>query len=177
VKVTGYKVGAASSVVKNHTYRSSYGDPRLAPGTRKTFTEFVFGVPVKRASMGLYFKLLLGLFAGILLTLCSFYIRPSDTSPRFSLPTASYFGAVANSYLVGSTLPSSGQFGLVDYVTGLSLFTIFVCVSASLYSGYQWIIKKDEEYSRAIDQATRRTVTLLYVAANVVLPFVAFSSP
>jgi hypothetical protein len=175
VKITGYKVLQSSSVVKNHTYRSNYGDPRMDRGTRKTFTQFVFGLGVKRASMGLYFKLLIGLFAGISLTLCSFYIRPSDTSPRFSLPTASYFGAVANTYLVSSTLPSSGQFGLIDYVTGLGLFTIFVCVAASLFSGYQWILKKDEPFSRAIDQATRRTMVVLYLFANVVLPFSAFS--
>ena len=39
-----------------------------APGEHKTFTEFIAGIPVKRASMGLYFKLLIGLFAGISLT-------------------------------------------------------------------------------------------------------------
>ncbi len=175
VKIGGYRVLGASSVVKNHTYKSGYGDPQLAPGTRKTFTEFIFGVPVKRASMGLYFKLLIGLFAGISLTLCSFFIRPSDTSPRFSLPTASYFGAVANSYLVNSMLPSNGQFGLIDYVTGLGLFTIFICMSASLVSGYYYLIKKDEQLSKMIDRSTRLTVLILYILANCLLPISAFS--
>jgi hypothetical protein len=175
VKIGGYRVTGFSSVVKNHTYKSNYGDPRTPPGARKTFTEFVFGMPVKRASMGLYFKLLVGLFAGISLTLCSFFIRPSDTSPRFSLPTASYFGAVANSYLVNSMLPSSGQFGLIDYVTGLGLFTIFICMSASLVSGYYYLIKKDEQLSKMIDRATRNTVFIAYVLANCLLPLTAFT--
>lgn len=176
VKIAGYKVTDSSVVVKRHTYRTSYGDPRLADGERKTFTELVFGMSVKRASMGLYFKVLLGLFAGILLTLCSFFIRPSDTGPRFSLPTAAYFGAVANSYLVSSMLPSSGQFGLIDYVTGLGLFTISVCVAASLVSGYVWLVKKDEAFSRGIDKATRYAVFALFALANAALPFSAFSS-
>jgi hypothetical protein len=176
VKVAGYTVTNFATVVKNHTYKSAYGDPRVAAGTRKTFTSFVMGISVKRASAGTYLKLLIGLFAGILLTLCSFFIRPSDTSPRFSLPTASYFGAVANSYIVSSTLPSTGQFGLIDYVTGLGLFTIFVCMSASLLSGYYYIVKKEENFSKMIDRATRTTILIVYVLANIILPASAYTS-
>jgi hypothetical protein len=175
VKVGGYALTGFWKVVKPHTYKTSYGDPRVPPGTHKTFTEFVFGVGVKRAGMGLYFKLLVGLFAGISLTLCSFFIRPSDTSPRFSLPTASYFGAVANAYLANSILPSNGQFGLIDYVTGLGLFTIFLCTGASLVSGYFYLVKKEEALSRGIDRATRTTVFFLYLIANCLLPVAAFT--
>ncbi len=176
VRVAGYDVRSWSSVVKNHTYRSGYGDPRIAPGTRKTFTEFIFGLSVRRRSLGLYCRLLIGLFAGISLTLCSFFIRPSDTSPRFSLPTASYFGAVANSYLVSSMLPSTGQFGLIDYVTGLGLFTIFICLSASLVFGYYYLVKKDEAFSKVIDRVTRATVCVVYVLANIILPLSVFGA-
>jgi hypothetical protein len=172
VRITGYGVEGSSTVVKRHTYRSSFGDPRVTG--RKTFTQFVFGLRIRRLSTGLYFKVLVGLFAGILLTLASFFIRPSDTSPRFSLPTAAYFGAVANSYLVGQMLPSSGQFGLIDYVTGLGLFTITLCLGASLLSGYQYLVKKDEAFSKVIDRATRTTIFFLYFAANVVLPVCAY---
>jgi len=172
--VAGYDITGVRSVVKNHTYKTSYGDPRVSPGTRRTFTEFVFGLSIRRTSLGLYCRLLIGLFAGISLTLCSFFIRPADTSPRFSLPTASYFGAVANSYLVSSMLPSTGQFGLIDYVTGLGLFTIFTCLSASLVSGYYYLVKKDEAFSKAIDRSTRTTVCILYVIANVILPLSVF---
>jgi hypothetical protein len=175
VRVAGYSVGGLQTVVKNHTYRSTYGDPR-ATGRSRTFTEFVAGVEVSRKSVGLYVKLLLGLFAGVMLTLASFFIRPSDTSPRFSLPTASYFGAVANSYLVSSTLPSAGQFGMIDYVASLGLITIFACVSISLVSGYYYILKKDEAFSKVIDRTTRTTVFIAYLLANVIIPTVALIS-
>ena len=172
VRIASYVVTDFRTVVKNHTYRSQYGDPRIEG--HRTHTSFVMAVSIRRSSVGTYFKLLIGLFAGISLTLASFFIRPSDTSPRFSLPTASYFGAVANSYLVSSTLPPTGQFGLIDYVTGLGLFTIFVCLSASLLSGYQYIIKKEEAFSKVIDRATRSTIFVVYVLANVMLPASAF---
>jgi hypothetical protein len=174
VKISGYRVADFSYVVKNHTYRTSYGDPRITPGARRTFTQFLFGMHVQRASVGLYFKLLLGLFAGSLLALCSLFIRPPTASPRFSLPTAAYFGAVANSYLVSSMLPSTGQFGLVDYATGLGLFTIFICLTASLMSLYVYLIHKDEAFSKAIDRSTFATVLVLYLFANILLPLSAF---
>jgi hypothetical protein len=174
-KIAGYKVTGFSSNVKNHTYKSSYGDPRFKDGSRKTFTEAVFGVKIARISMGLYFKLLLALFAGITLTLCSFFIRPPDNGARFSLPTASYFGAVANSYTISSTLPSTGQFGLIDYVTALGLMTIFICMAATLTSAY-FYVRKDEAFSRTLDRATRTTIAIAYVLANVALPLTAFST-
>jgi hypothetical protein len=174
VRIAGYKVSGFSAVVKNHTYKSAYGDPRFKDGARKTFTEFVYGLKIARMSMGLYFKLLLALFAGITLTICSFFIRPPDNGSRFSLPTASYFGAVANSYTISSTLPSTGQFGLIDYVTALGLMTIFLCMSATLVSAY-YHTRKDEAFSRTLDRATRTTVGIMYILANVALPLTAFS--
>ncbi|MBK9071717.1 MAG: hypothetical protein IPL79_12055 [Myxococcales bacterium] len=173
-KIPGYDVTGFETVVKGHTYKTSYGDPRFTNSSRKTFTKFVVGISVKRASMGLYFKLLLGLFAGILLTFASFFVRPSEGS-RFSFPTAAYFGAVANSYLTGQLLPPSGTFGLIDYVQGLGLFTISICLAASLYSGIIYNIRKDETFSKMLDRATRATILIVYVAANIALPFAAFS--
>ena len=171
VRIAGYDVTSFKTVVKNHTYRSNYGDPN--DGARKTFTEFTCGVKIARSSLGLYIKLLLALFAGITLTICSFFIRPPDAGARFSLPTASYFGAVANSYTISSTLPSTGQFGLIDYVTALGLITIFLCMGATLVSMY-FHTRKQEAFSKSLDRATRITIGVAYVLANVSLPIVAF---
>ncbi|MEZ4367665.1 MAG: hypothetical protein R2939_15520 [Kofleriaceae bacterium] len=172
VRITGYRVAEHAFVVKPHTYRSTYGDPRGAD--RKTFTEYVFGISIERSSIGLYVKLLIGLFAGGLLTLLSFFLRPTD-SPRFGFPTTAYFGAVANSYLISSMLPSSGEFGLVDYVTGIGFFTISVCLVSSLVSWHYYVIRKDEVFSQAFDRATRLWVFIIFVSMNLLLPISAFA--
>lgn len=173
VRIPGYNVSNFKTVVKNHTYKSNYGDPRTT-GTRKTFTEFVYGLKIARTSMGLYIKLLLALFAGITLTIAGFYVRPPDAGARFSLPTASYFGAVANSYTISSSLPSNGQFGLIDYVTALGLTTIFLCMGATLVSIY-FHVRKQEAFSKSLDRATRITISIAYVMANIALPLTAYS--
>ena len=85
----------------------------------------------------------------------------------------SYFGAVANSYLAGSLIPSSGQFGLVEYVTFLGLFTIFFSLVATIASIYLWAIREDRQLSRAFDRVTVGVVGIGYIAVNIVLPLSA----
>ncbi len=174
VKVPGYTITGFSNVVKPHTYKTTYGDPRMEEGKHTTYSEYNFAVTIKRASLGVYLKLFIGLFAGVILTLGSFFIRPADTGPRFGLPSAAYFGAVANTYMVSSLMPSSGQFGLADLVTGIGLFTISLCVAATLTSGYYFLRKDEKEFSKHLDRVSWVSIGIGYVAVNVVLPIAAF---
>jgi|APCry1669189241_1035207.scaffolds.fasta_scaffold31710_1 hypothetical protein len=174
VKIPGYNITSMSTVVKPHTYKTSYGDPRVAEGQRTTFSEYNYGVTIKRNSMGLFLKFFIGLYAGVILTICSFYIHPSDTGSRFALPSASYFGVIANAYMTNSFLPSSGYFGLVDLVTSIGLFTISLCVVASLVAVYYFLQKNEKDFSRQLDQVSRRYIGVGFIAVNILLPFCAF---
>lgn len=173
VRIAGYDVSrTAEQVSKPHTYRTAYGDPR-AEGGRSTFSMYTWGVNIQRAGMGVYFKVFIGLFAGMALCFASFGLRASDAGPRFSMVAGSYFGAVANSYLAASLIPSSGQFGLVEYVTFIGLFTIFFSLVATIASIYLWSIRGEKELSRAFDLVTVGVAGLGYVAVNVALPLAA----
>ena len=175
VGVPGYRITGFSNVVKPHTYKTSYGDPRMAEGKNTTYTEYNFALTLKRSGAGVYLKLFIGLFAGVLLTIGSFFIRPSDTGPRFGLPSAAYFGAVANAYLVNSTLPSSGQFGLADFVTFIGLFTIFACFVSSLISAYFFLKREEKDLSRELDKVSWITIGIGFLIINIVLPVSAYT--
>ncbi len=174
VKVSGYDITGFSAVVKSHTYKTSYGDPRVKEGKHTTFSEYNYGVTVKRNGIGVFMKLFIGLYAGVLLTFCSFFIRPSETAPRYAFPSASYFGVVANDYMTHSLLTSSGQFGLADLVTAIGLFTITFCVIASLISVYYYLRKKEEDFSRQLDKVSLRYIGAGFIAVNILLPICAF---
>ena len=174
VRIPGYQVTGFASVVKPHTYKTTYGDPRLSQDKHTTYSEYNFALTIKRAGIGVYLKLFIGLFAGVVLTIGSFFIRPSDTGPRFGIPSAAYFGAVANTYLVSSLLPSSGQFGLADFVTGIGLFTISLCVLASLMSGYFFLRTEEKDLSRELDRVSWMAIGLGFLIINIVLPIAAF---
>jgi hypothetical protein len=152
----------------------SYGDPRLKEGHRTTFSEYNYAVTLKRNGLGVYIKLFIGLYAGVLLTFCSFYIRPSETAPRYAFPSASYFGVVGNAYMAHSLLPSSGHFGLADLVTAIGFFTITFCVIASLISVYYYLRKKEEDFSRQLDKVSLKYIFTGFIFVNILLPFCAF---
>jgi hypothetical protein len=174
VNIPGYRITGFSTVVKAHTYNTSYGDPRVSANVRKTYSEFVYALTIKRGGMGTYFKIFIGLFAGVLLTLCSFFIRPSDTGPRYALPSASYFGIIANAYMTHSMLPPSNYFGLTDLATGVGLLTISVCVITSLISGHYFLRKKEEDFSRALDNLAWKFIGTGFLTINILMPICAF---
>ncbi len=174
VRVPGYTIDGFQHVVKAHTYLTTHGDPRVKEGQRTTYSEYNFALTIKREGLGVYLKIFLGLFAGVILTLGSFFIRPSDAGPRFAIPSAAYFGTVANTYIVNSMVPTSGQFGLPDFVTSIGLFTISLCVAASLTSGYFYLRKDEKEFSRQLDRASWLSISIGFALLNIVLPFVAF---
>lgn len=73
-----------------------------------------------------------------------------------------------------SLLPSSGHFGLADLVTAIGLFTITLCVIASLISVYYYLRKKEEDFSRELDKVSLRYIGIGFVAINILLPVCAF---
>lgn len=174
LKIPGFTLQKASNVVKPHTYKSSYGDPRLAADTKKTYTQYVVGIEIARSSLGVYAKIFVSLYAALLLAISNFFVKPSDVGPRFSLPSAAFFGAVANSYVANSILPPSGSFGLVDFIAGFGMVTIFLTIALSLVSNYIFVKKEDKALSFVLDRAMFYVVALCSITANVVIPVAAY---
>ncbi len=173
VKIPGYSIAKHSNVVKAHTYKASYGDPRRGEGDKKTYTQYVVGIEIHRSNFGVYAKIFVSLFAALALALSNFFVKPSDVGPRFSLPSAAFFGAVANSYVANSILPPSGSFGLVDFVAGFGMGTIFLTIALSLISNYLYVKRDDKALAYVMDRVMFFVVALCCVAANVLIPMSA----
>ncbi|MEO5363376.1 MAG: hypothetical protein H7838_07100 [Magnetococcus sp. DMHC-8] len=172
-RIPGYRIIKAANTVKPHTYKSAYGDPRRADGDKKTYTQYVVGIDIQRSNLGVYAKIFVSLFAALALALSNFFIKPSDVGPRFSLPSAAFFGAVANSYVANSILPPSGSFGLVDYVAGFGMGTIFLTIALSLISNYLFVKKDDKGLAFVLDRTMFFVVAICCVAANIIIPWSA----
>lgn len=173
VKVSGYTIDKSQQAIKTHTYRTSYGDPREIGKGNRTFSMYTYGIDITRDGMGVYFKIFIGLFAGMALAFASFGLRASDAGPRFSMLAGAYFGAVANSYLAGSLIPSSGQFGLVEFVTFTGLFTIFFSLISTIISVFIWNKIGDKSMSRSFDIVTVVFACTGYALTNVAMPWAA----
>ncbi len=166
----GYTVAGIAYVVKPHTYRTSYGDPRKKENQRVTFSQYVVGISLEKTSLGVFFKIFLCLYASLALALANFFVKSIDVSSRLALPSASFFGIVANYWVVNAILPPSNTFGLVEIVTTFGLGTIFVSVALSLLSNYLYDKRGEVALAHSLDGAMFYTVSLCCVAANVVIP-------
>jgi hypothetical protein len=172
VRIPGYAILGAQNVVKAHTYRSTYGDPRVNEG-RKTYSQYAVDIDITRGNIGVYLKIFLSLFAALALALSNFFVKPSDVGPRFSLPSAAYFGAVANSYVANSILPPSGEFGLVDFVAGFGMGTIFLTIALSLLSNYLFVKRNEQALALTLDRMMFFVLAICVVGANLILPMSA----
>lgn len=169
-RISGYTVLGARNVVKPHAYKTSYGDPRLAENDKKVYTQYIVGIDINRTNMGVYAKIFVSLFAALALALSNFFVKPSDVGPRFSLPSAAFFGAVANSYVANSILPPSGSFGLVDFVAAFGMGTIFLTIALSLLSNYLAVKKDDKDLAFVLDRTMFFVVGICCITANIVIP-------
>jgi len=174
LKISGFKITGKSNVVKNHTYKTSYGSPNRPADSRSIYSQYIAAIEISRVNYGFYFKVFLSLFAAILLALSSFCINPADVAPRFGLPTSAYFGAVANTYLVSSLLPASGSFGLVDSISLIGLFTIFIAIVLSLVAAY-YNRNDKKDLVVVFDKVMLWVVGLCCLAANIIIPWSANS--
>lgn len=169
VTIPGYTIKSIGQVVRTHTYSTTFGDPRRTD--KSIYSQYVSSIHISRVSFGFYFKIFISLFAALALTFASFFIKASD-GPRFALPTGAYFGAVANTYIANSLVPAYGGFGLIDIITGIGLFTIFLAISLSLYSYYLITRKNEPAYSRLFDRIALLVLVFCCLAANIVIPLV-----
>ena len=102
VSVSGYVLGTPKGIEKAHSYKTTRGDPRLPLGTKSTFSQFRFGIPIQRDGFGLYMKMFQALFVAVLVAMLACFIKPTDVDPRFGLGVGALFAAVANSYLAST---------------------------------------------------------------------------
>ena len=169
IRVPSFHVTEFNQAANTHIYPTTYGDPRLQSGDYSEYSHYSYNLKIKRNGLNFFFKLFLGMFAGVTLALASFFIRPQDIGPRIALPSASYFGAIGNMYMVSTITPPSGQFDLTDLVTGIGFLTVTLCVGVTLLSTYYYIRKEEKEFSKCIDLTSFICLSSCYLIINGIL--------
>ena len=162
-KVLGYEVYRTGAVVKDHSYKTRRGDPRLPDDYKATYSQLLFGIWIKRPGWGLYVKMFVGIFAAISIALLVFFIRPNHTSPRFGVGVGAFFAGVASNYVISRQLPQSSEIGLTDFVTGTILITMFLMLLSSVISVRFYETLERPEVVRRFDVAA----FAVFLVANV----------
>ena len=153
VSVEGYTIKNFGIKNEKHTYETTYGDPTLKPDEYSTYSRVVIYFTLERQGGGVFFKLFMGLFISVLISLLTFFINPTDLDPRFGLSVGAIFAAIASEYVISSTLPQNQKLTLVDILHDISFIYIFICILISaislhyMKSGREQVSKKVDGYA------------------------------
>jgi hypothetical protein len=134
VRLDGWEIKDFGIKVFDHTYETNYGDPSIPVNEYSAYSRVVIYFTIQRQGTGLFFKLFVGLFISVLMSILTFFINPTDLDPRFGLPVGAIFAAIASEYVISSTLPQNQRLTLVDILHVVSFIYIFICILLSAIS-------------------------------------------
>ena len=97
------------------------------------FSEFKYLIGVSRPILSAFFKTFWATFLSVMLALLMFVIPKDKEETQFQLGVGSIFAATANYYIISSNSSSIGTLTLADSISFLSVFTIFVSISAAAF--------------------------------------------
>jgi len=157
-------------IEKPHFYKTTQGDPRLAPDSKASHSQARLGIELRRTGWGYFFKMFQALYVAVLISLLAMFIKPTNLDPRFGLGIGGLFAAVANSYVALSLIPDTGIMTLADIVNGLGVWMILLTVVQSAISLHLFKRLGAESLSRRFDQISFALMATGYVVLNVVLP-------
>jgi hypothetical protein len=145
-------------------YDTSFGDPEA---TSSASPRFDIIITISRvASWHILFKLITGIIVAFLISSCVFWIKPSNTDPRFGLCVGGLFAAIGNKYIVESIIPSTNELTLLDSLHNITFITIFIIIILSVISLH--IYERDDEknikLSRRIDITSYAVLNIFYFA-------------
>jgi hypothetical protein len=168
VKIPGYSIYRQGTVEKPHSYKTSRGDPRLQ-GTKATFSQYRLGIWIRRDGWGFFLKMFLPLYVAVAVAILAFFIKPTDTDPRFGLGVGALFAAVANSYINSSMLPNTGVMSLADIISIIGTITILLTLIESTISLHLFDRKDKKMLSHRFDRLSFYVLLSGYIIFNVSL--------
>jgi hypothetical protein len=132
--VPGFTAGNAAFAVREHVYRTSYGDPDLGDGNTSVFSRFVASFDVDRPSTATAWKLYIGVFVAALIGFLGMLARADHTEVRFGLGSAALFAAIATQFVIASNMPDTSILIVADIVCIVTIAYVFLTLLQSSVS-------------------------------------------
>jgi hypothetical protein len=117
---------------------------------------------LEREGKGLFFKLFIGLFISVLMSLLTFFVNPLDLDPRFGLSVGAIFAAIASQYVITSALPQNDRITLVDILHDISFIFIFISILVSTVS-LHFMKTERKPLSQKIDRRCFVVLSISYI--------------
>lgn len=160
----GWSIDSFKISSDKKAYETNFGDDSQ-PRPHVDYSSFKVKIGIQRSAGELFWKMFLGMYVAFLIAYTCFYIHADNIDSRFGLSVGSLFAAIGNKYIIDSALPESNSFTLVDILHGLTLFFIFLVVTASAWALHMVKKNKLAEANR-FDMITAQVLLVLYIILN-----------
>jgi len=163
--LNGWNIDSCIISTGMKAYETGFGDESLAK-PHSEYSSFRVRLSIRRDAGGLFWKMFIGMYIAFLIAYVCFYIHPDGIDSRFGLSVGSLFAVIGNKYIIDSSLPESTSFTLVDTLHGVTLFFIFIIISATAYS-LKLVKDGKEKKARRFDMIIAQGILLLYLILNI----------
>ncbi|ULQ54132.1 hypothetical protein [Flavihumibacter fluvii] len=162
--LSGWKIDSCVLLTGVKQYETAFGDESLSK-QHMEYSNFRVRVTISRDATGLFWKMFLGMYIAFLIAYICFYIHYDGLDSRFGLSVGSLFAVIGNKYIIDSSLPESSSFTLVDTLHGLTLFFIFVVITATTFT--MKLVKTNRiAQAQRFDKLMAVLILLVYLALN-----------
>jgi hypothetical protein len=120
--------------VRDHTYRTNYGDPDLGSGSESVYSRYIAGFEVERPSAAAAWKLYIGVFVAALIGFLGMLARADQTDVRFGLGSAALFAAIATQFVIASNMPDTSILIVPDIICIVTIAYVFLTLMQSSIS-------------------------------------------
>jgi hypothetical protein len=164
VSVNSYEIGNVYTLSKINTYQTDFGFQE-AGYNASNFSQFRFGVLLKRDGYNYYFKSLIILIIIILISFLSFFAYDISKIP---IVTGCLFATTASYYFYGSSIPPSSKITILELVYSVSLIIIFLIILQETV--VKSIVRKNEKLYNSIRWITFVIMILFFLFFNYLIP-------
>lgn len=163
--LSGWRIDSCILATGIKPYETAFGDETI-PKPHTEYSSFRVRLVITRSASGIFWKMFIGMYIAFLIAYVCFYIHPDGIDSRFGLSVGSLFAVIGNKYIIDSALPESTSFTLVDTLHGITLFFIFIIITATAYS-LRLVKRKDIKTAMRFDMIIAQIILVLYVAINI----------
>ena len=168
IELPGWVFDKFTADVEHHVYHTNYGDISLPSNTESTYSRYIFTTKVIRPGYGRFLKVFFGLFISVMISWCSFFVRPKESSPRVSLGVGATFAAAAVTVAINNTLPDTNAVTLADKLMMLTLGIIVAAVIETI-TALTLFAHGHEEAQKKLDRICSFVFPSVYIAILIAI--------
>ncbi|MFE6457445.1 hypothetical protein ACFVP0_08290 [Streptomyces cinereoruber] len=171
ISLGGFKIRHFGVEVVTHTYRTSFGDPRISHGEDSRYSRFVIGLELERDDLAGFIRQAWPAYVAFLISFVSYWIWTADfiavLGARLGILGASLFSVVLSMRAVSLTGTSFGV-TLVDQIHLATLLYTLVGVGCTSYILCRWADPEGRASVRRTNTVVAVSTTAAYLVANAV---------